>query len=82
MNENTSAARRRMVQTQIAARGIRDPAVLTTGRERAFTFFRFKHEPLRLVACMKELGWGPVDGWRYGEEPGARLLYLFRRRET
>ncbi len=51
------------------------------GRERSFSLFRFKrHEALRLLECMKELGWDPVDGWRYGDDPGARLLYLFRRR--
>jgi hypothetical protein len=47
------------------------------------SLIRFKrHDPLRLAECMKELGWDPLDGWRYGDEPGARLLYLFRRRET
>ncbi len=55
-----------------------------TGGEREFSVFRFKrYDALKLIKCLKQLGWDPVDGWRYGDDPRLsypRLFYLFRRR--
>ncbi len=54
-------------------------------QQREFSIFRVKrHDCVQLIECLKELGWGPLDGWRYGDEAEgscARLLYLFRRRD-
>lgn len=51
---------------------------------RHFTLFLIKrHDPTRLIQCMTELGWDPIDGWSYGADahvPYPKLLYLFRKR--
>ncbi len=53
----------------------------TGGEERKFSIFRVRrYEPIQLINGLKRLGWDPVDGWAYGNDP--RLLYLFKRRET
>lgn len=47
--------------------------------EKEFSIFRVKrYDALKLIHTLKQLGWDPVDGYQYGNDP--RLLYLFRRR--
>ncbi|MCS6914587.1 MAG: L-histidine N(alpha)-methyltransferase [Myxococcales bacterium] len=49
-----------------------------SGHEREFSIFRVKrYDVIQLVQCMRQLGWNPVDGWKYGTDP--RLMYLFRK---
>jgi transcriptional regulator with XRE-family HTH domain len=51
------------------------------GGEKTFSIFRVKrYDIIKLVACLRQLGWDPVDGWQYGSDP--RVLYLFRCRQT
>lgn len=51
----------------------------TNDVEKEFSIFQVRrYDALKLIDCMKKLGWDPVDGWPYGNDP--RLLYLFRKR--
>lgn len=56
----------------------------SAGHLRTFTIFQIKrYDAIALVGCLRQLGWDPIDGWPYGEDPQVSypgLLYLFRRR--
>ena len=53
---------------------------LVGGEERSFSMIYLKrYDVQKLIECMRQEGWAPVDGWKYAEQHHPRLLYLFRK---
>ena len=63
------------------AADVRAMVRLAGGEERRFSLIYLKrYDVLKLVECMRQEDWEPVDGWRYADQHHPRLLYLFRKR--
>ena len=59
---------------------VRAKVRLVNGEERSFSLIHLKrYDTQKLIECMRNEGWGPVDGWKYAEQHHPRLLYLFRK---
>ncbi len=59
---------------------VRATVRLQGGEEKSFSLIYLKrYDVLKLVECMRQQGWAPVDGWQYAEAHHPRVLYLFQK---